>query len=110
MIWQVISPTGGFGGIELVKFDSREQSVMEMLPEVTAQVSAITGLRVFPSLSSSLPSPGQSDVEMVVQSTDCYENMAAYAQQLVAGGTAERAVPVYQYQSDAGSTGISYAV
>ncbi len=83
MIWQVISPTGGFGGIELVKFDSREQSVMEMLPEVTAQLSAITGLRVFPSLSSSLPSPGQSDVEMVVQSTDSYENMAAYAQQLV---------------------------
>jgi len=83
MIWQVISPTGGFGGIELVKFDSREQSVMEMLPEVTAQLSSITGLRVFPSLSSSLPSPGQSDVEMVVQSTDSYENMAAYAQQLV---------------------------
>jgi multidrug efflux pump len=83
MIWQVISPTGGFGGIELVKFDSREQSVLEMLPEVTAQLSSITGLRVFPSLSSSLPSPGQSDVEMVVQSTDSYENMAAYAQQLV---------------------------
>ena len=83
MIWQVISPTGGFGGIELVKFDSREQSAMEMLPEVTAQLSSITGLRVFPSLSSSLPSPGQSDVEMVVQSTDSYENMAAYAQQLV---------------------------
>jgi len=83
MIWQVISPTGGFGGIELVKFDAREKSVMEMLPEVTAQLSAITGLRVFPSLSSSLPSPGQSDVEMVVQSTDSYENMAAYAQQLV---------------------------
>jgi multidrug efflux pump len=54
-----------------------------MLPQVTALLSSITGLRVFPSLSASLPSAGQSDVEMVVLSTDSYENMAVYAQQLV---------------------------
>jgi multidrug efflux pump len=83
MIWQVITPTGGFGGIELVAFDQREQSVEELLPAVSAQLSSVTGLRVFPSLPPSLPSAGQSDVEMVVQSTDSYESMAAYAQQLV---------------------------
>ncbi|MDT8399161.1 MAG: efflux RND transporter permease subunit [Pseudomonadales bacterium] len=83
MVWQVISPTGGFGGIELIEFQQREQSVMELLPLVSRQLSAVTGLRVFPALSSSLPSAGQSDVEMVVQSTDNYENMAGYAQQLV---------------------------
>jgi multidrug efflux pump len=83
MIWQVINPNNGFGGIELVPFEDREQSVEEMLPAITAQLSSITGLRVFPSLSASLPSAGQSDVEMVVLSTDSYENMAANAQKLV---------------------------
>ncbi len=83
MIWQVINPNNGFGGIELVPFEDREQSVEEMLPGITAQLASITGLRVFPSLSASLPSAGQSDVEMVVLSTDSYENMAANAQKLV---------------------------
>jgi multidrug efflux pump len=82
-VWQVINPTGGFGGIEFVPFDEREQSVQELLPQATAVLGSITGLRVFPSLPASLPSPGQSDVEMVVLSTDSYENMANYAQQLV---------------------------
>jgi multidrug efflux pump len=82
-VWQVINPTGGFGGIELVDFEDREASVTEMLPDVTALLAGITGLRVFPSLSASLPSAGQSDVELVVRSTDSYENMAEYAQQLV---------------------------
>jgi multidrug efflux pump len=50
---------------------------------ITQQLASITGLRVFPSLEASLPSAGQSDVEMVVLSTDSYENMAANAQRLV---------------------------
>jgi multidrug efflux pump len=83
MIWQVINPAGGFGGIELVPFEEREQSVTEMLPKITALLSSVTGLRVFPSLAASLPSAGQADVELVVLSTDSYENMAGYAQQLV---------------------------
>ncbi|MDY6982466.1 MAG: efflux RND transporter permease subunit, partial [Pseudomonadota bacterium] len=73
----------GFGGIELVPFEERDQSVEELLPAISAQLSSITGLRVFPSLSASLPSAGQSDIEMVVLSTDSYENMAANAQKLV---------------------------
>ncbi len=83
MVWQVINPAAGFGGIELLEFDQREQSVTDMLPQVTALLSSVTGLRVFPSLPPALPSAGQFDVEMVVQSSDSYENMAAYAQQLV---------------------------
>ncbi len=82
-IWQVINPAGGFGGIVLVPFNQRDKSVQQVLPEVTGLLKNITGLRVFPSLNASLPSPGQADVEMVVQSTDSYEHMAAYAQQLV---------------------------
>jgi len=83
MVWQVINPAAGFGGIELLEFDKREKSVTDMLPQVTALLSSVTGLRVFPSLPPALPSAGQFDVEMVVQSSDSYENMAAYAQKLV---------------------------
>jgi multidrug efflux pump len=82
-IWQVISPAGAFAGIELVEFDDRDRSVQEMLPQVTALLSEVTGVRVFPFLVASLPSPGQSDVELVVRSTDSYQDMANYAQQLV---------------------------
>ncbi len=83
MVWQVINPTGGIGGIVLIPFHQRAQSVEQMLPAVSAQLKKVTGLRVFPSLQSSLPSAGRADVEMVVQSTDSYEHMAAYGQQLV---------------------------
>ena len=82
-IWQIINPGGGIGGIVLIPFHERDQSVQQVLPAVTALLKDVTGLKVFPSLNASLPSPGQADVEMVVQSTDSYENMAGYAQQLV---------------------------
>lgn len=83
MVWQVISPAGGFGGINLVDFEDREVSVQELLPRVNGMLGAITGLNVFPTLSPSLPSAGQFDVEMVVRSPNSYEEMAGYAQQLV---------------------------
>lgn len=82
-IWQVVNTTGAYGGIELLGYHSRDASVEDILPEVTELLASTTGLRVFPSLPTSLPSAGQSDVEMVVLSTDSYENMANYAQQLV---------------------------
>lgn len=82
-LWQVLNPAGGFAGIELVEFNERDQSVHELLPEVTELLSGVPGVRVYPLLSPSLPSSGQSDVELVVRSTDSYENMAAYAQQLI---------------------------
>jgi multidrug efflux pump len=83
MVWQLINPASGFGGIELLEFDKRDQSVEELLPQVTALLSSVTGLRVFPSLPPSLPNSGQYDVEMVIQSSDSYENMANFAQQLI---------------------------
>lgn len=84
MVWQIISPNGGFGGIELVDFDQREQSVQELLPSVYGMLSAITGVKVFPILFPSLPTAGQFDVEMVVQSPDDYPQMETYARQLIA--------------------------
>ena len=83
MVWQIISPDGGFGGIEFVDFDLRENSVQELLPGTFQRLSSITGVKVFPILFPSLPTAGQFDVELVVQSPDDYQTMEKYAGQLI---------------------------
>lgn len=83
MVWQLVTPSGGYGGVNLVDYHDRDQSVQDLLPQVNGLLGGITGLNVFPNLSPSLPSPGQFDVEMVVRSPSSYEEMAGYAQQLV---------------------------
>ena len=54
------------------------------------KLASITGLRVFPMIFPSLPTAGQFDVEMVVQTPDEYDDMESYAKQMVAAA----------YQSD----------
>jgi len=78
-VWQVVRSSGAFGGIVFVHPSEREHSVQELLPEVFARMSAITGLRVFPMLFPALPSAGQFDVELVVQSSDSPEQMKRHA-------------------------------
>ncbi|QQD20236.1 efflux RND transporter permease subunit [Spongiibacter nanhainus] len=85
-IWQVVRANSGFGGIIFNNIDERAQSVHELLPQVYQSASQITGLRVFPMLFPALPSAGQFDVEMVVQSSDDPSEMKQYADQLVAAG------------------------
>lgn len=83
MVWQIVTANGGFGGITLVDFNDREQSVHELLPMVYGQLSTVTGLQIFPTLYPSLPSAGQFSVEMVVQGPESYEEMAVYSRKLL---------------------------
>lgn len=83
-IWQVLTPNSGFGGISLVDFDERSQSDHEMLPQIYQRLRSIPGLSVLPVLHPALPTAGQFDVELVVQSADDYQSMEAYAYQLLA--------------------------
>ncbi len=46
----------------------RERSTEQMYGEVYGAVSQVPGLRVFPRLDPPLPTPGQYDVELIVQS------------------------------------------
>ncbi|GAB3381998.1 efflux RND transporter permease subunit [Spongiibacter taiwanensis] len=85
-IWQIVRANAGFGGLAFVPIEDREQSVHELLPQVYMTAKQVTGLRVFPILFPALPSAGQFDVEMVVQSSDSPEDMKAYADKLVAAG------------------------
>jgi multidrug efflux pump len=59
---------GGFGGMVAKDWKERDRSTEEMYGEVYGAVSQVPGLRVFPRLDPPLPTPGQYDVELVLQS------------------------------------------
>jgi multidrug efflux pump len=84
MMWQVVSPQGGFGGVQFVPQNEREESVQDMFWEAFSLLSQIPGVKAFPVLESALPTAGNFSVEMVVLSTDPYLEMKVYADKLVA--------------------------
>jgi multidrug efflux pump len=83
-MWQILRPNAGFGGVQFVDYEDRENSVQEILPQLYASTSGISGLKVFPILSGALPTAGNFDVELVVQSGDKPEQMKAYADKMIA--------------------------
>ncbi len=66
--WSLTASWGGFGGLVAKDWRTRERSTEEMYGEVFGAVSQVPGLRVFPRLDPPLPTPGQYDVELVLQS------------------------------------------
>ena len=83
-MWHMVTPSGGFGGLEFVDFKSRDQSVQELLPIAFNKLSHVEGLRALPMLFPSLPTAGNFDVELLVLSSDTPEEMKSYAEQMVA--------------------------
>lgn len=83
MVWQTIAESGGFSGINFVPYDERDYSTSDVLQEIYFTLKDVTGLRVYPTAPMPLPTAGQFDVEMVVQSQDSYVNMSQYAYQLL---------------------------
>ncbi|MBC7773500.1 MAG: efflux RND transporter permease subunit [Pyrinomonadaceae bacterium] len=67
-MWSLTASWGGFGGMVAKNWKERDRSTEEMYGEVFGAVSQIPGLRVFPRLDPPLPTPGQYDVELVLQS------------------------------------------
>jgi multidrug efflux pump len=67
-MWSLTSSWGGFGGLVAKDWRTRARSTEQMYGEVFGAVSQVPGLRVFPRLDPPLPTPGQYDVELVLQS------------------------------------------
>ncbi|HEX6239299.1 MAG TPA: efflux RND transporter permease subunit, partial [Polyangiales bacterium] len=67
-IWALSANWGGFGGIDTKHWHERTRTTEQIYGDVYAAVSQVPGLRVFPRLDPPLPTPGQYDVELVVQS------------------------------------------
>jgi multidrug efflux pump len=74
-VWSQTEAWGGFGGVVMKDWRERERSTEEIYGEVYGAVSQVPGLRVFPRLDPPLPTPGQYDVEIVLQSDAPLEQM-----------------------------------
>jgi multidrug efflux pump len=87
-MWSLTANWGGFGGLVAKDWRQRERSTEQMYGEVFGKVSQIPGLRVFPRLDPPLPTPGQYDVELVLQSELPPEQMLETVGQVVGAGWA----------------------
>lgn len=83
-MWQIVTPSGAFGGVDFVPLNERDESVHEMFWQVFGQLNAVTGLKAFPVLESALPTAGNFSVELAVLSTDSYADMKQQADKMVA--------------------------
>jgi multidrug efflux pump len=85
-MWSLTTHWGGFGGMVTKHWKERERSTEQMYGEVYGAVSQVPGLRVFPRLDPPLPTPGQYDVELVLQSDLPVEQLLELAQTVVGAG------------------------
>ncbi len=67
-MWSLATAWGGFGGMVAKDWRERTRSTEEIYGEVFGAVSQVPGLRIFPRLDPPLPTAGQYDVELVLQS------------------------------------------
>ena len=84
--WSLTSAWGGFGGLVAKDWKTRTRSTEQMYGEVFGAVSQVSSLRVFPRLDPPLPTPGQYDVELVLQSDAPVEQMLETAGAVVGAG------------------------
>ncbi|CAN5701688.1 efflux RND transporter permease subunit [soil metagenome] len=85
-MWSLTANLGGFGGLVAKDWRTRDRSTEEMYGEVFGAVSQIPGLQVFPRLDPPLPTPGQYDVELVLQSDAPPEQMLETVGAVVGAG------------------------
>ena len=85
-MWSLTANWGAFGGMVAKDWKERDRSTEEMYGEVYGAVSQIPGVRVFPRLDPPLPTPGQYDVELVLQSDAPPEQMLETVGAVVGAG------------------------
>jgi multidrug efflux pump len=86
-MWSLAAPWGGFGGMVTKDWKSRPRSTAQMYGDVFATVARVPGLRVFPRLDPPLPTPGQYDVELVLQSDGPTEELLRNVEAVVNAGS-----------------------
>lgn len=82
-MWQIVTPTGGFGGQEFVPPGDRDRPVKDMVFEIYQSVKDSAIVSAIPFEEASLPSAGRFDVEVVITSSDSSENMLRVARSIV---------------------------
>jgi multidrug efflux pump len=85
-MWSLTASWGGFGGIVMKNWKERSRTTEQMYGQVYGAVSQVPGLQVFPRLDPPLPTPGQYDVEMILESDASPEEMLQMANAVVGAG------------------------
>ena len=83
IMWQVLTGSGAYSGMQFKPFEQRDKSVHEMLPIAFGSLSQIGGVSARPVLPSALPTAGRFQIELVVMAPDDAETMLPYASQIV---------------------------
>jgi len=82
-IFQITTPTGGFGGMVTKPWSERKKTAQQLLVEATGPLSKIPGIRVIPLTLPSLPGGGTFPVDFVIQGAAEPQQVSELAQQLV---------------------------
>src|SRR5881396_62828 len=85
-MWSLTASWGAFGGMVAKDWHERARTTPQLFPALYGAVSQIPGVRVFPHLDPPLPTPGQYDVELVLQNDVPPEQMLQAAGAVVGAG------------------------
>ena len=82
-IFQITTPTGGFGGMVTKPWSARKKSTEQLQVESAVQLSKIPGVRVISLIPPALPGGGNFPVDFVIASTVGPERLTEFANALV---------------------------
>lgn len=82
-IFQITSPTGGFGGMVTKPWSERKKTAQQLLVESTGPLSKIAGVRVIPLTPPPLPGGGNFPVDLVIASAAEPQQLLQFANDLV---------------------------
>ena len=82
-VFQITSPSGGFGGMVTKPWSERKRSTEQLQVEATMGLSKIPGIRVISLVPPALPGGGSFPVDFVIASTAEPERLTEFANQLV---------------------------
>ncbi len=82
--FQIMSASGGFGGMLVKPYEERERSIFPIQGELFGKASAVPGVQAPAFLPSALPSAGTFPVEFVIASTADHNDLVQYADKLAA--------------------------
>ncbi|MCB9878944.1 MAG: efflux RND transporter permease subunit [Planctomycetes bacterium] len=74
-MWSLVANWGGFGGMVAKNWKERERSTKELYGQLFGMVSQVPGVTAYPRLDPPLPTSGQFDVELVLQSSQPVEDL-----------------------------------
>jgi len=82
-IFQLISPTGGFGGMVAKPWSQRTKTAQQLLVESLGPLSQIPGVRIIPQTPPPLPGGGDFPVDFVIATAAEPQQLQGLADQLV---------------------------